>query len=207
MKQFRRMAIKLCLGALTTTSCDFVKNLSMEPATELVGSKEGELKEKIQSIFEYFDTNAEKAEIAEISTSFSEKSKNADVTVKMITPEDKNKMAEYRWENTEAHKGFAKDELIVSTSISNDIVDNYEGLKDMLFKYADIATYVENLPTYYTEALEAAGYKEDGYVSIFKISRNDPDEIRAYIRVEHKKTGMISKIFDISKDGKHIVKE
>lgn len=201
------MAIMLCLGALTTTSCDFVKNLSMEPATELVGSKEGELKEKVQSIFEYFDTNAEKAEIAEISTSFSEKSKNADVTVKMITPDDKNKMAEYRWENTEAHKGFAQDELIVSTSIGNDIVDNYEGLKDMLFKYADVTTYIENLPTYCMEALEAAGYKDDGYVSIFKISRNGSDEIEAYITVKHKKTGMVSKSFEISQDGKHIVKK
>lgn len=207
MKQFRRTAIMLCLAALTATSCDFVKNMSMEPATELVGSKQGELKEKVESIFNHFNINAEDAEISEISTTYYLKSKGAEVTVRMITPEDKNKMAEYRWENTEAHKGFAKDELIVSTSIGNDIVDSYEELKDMLFKYADVAPYVENLPTYCTEALEASGYKEDGYVYTFAIDRNTLGELGATINVEHKKSGMISKYFSISKDGKHIVKE
>ena len=37
----------------------------------------------------------------------------------------------------------------------------------MLFTYNDIKTYLNNLPGYCKEALEASGYKDKGYIDNF----------------------------------------
>ena len=87
----------------------------------------------------------------------------------------------------------------MATHLDNDVVDTYEGYKDMLFDYGDIKVYLENLPTYCKEALEASGYKDKGYICDFMISKDDVN-----IGVKHKDGGF-SKTYKISNDGQHIV--
>ncbi len=92
-----------------------------------------------------------------------------------------------------------KFDLIVSTRLESDLIDTYEGYKDMLFTYNDIKPYLDKLPLYCNEALEASGYKENAYIDNFTISKDD-----MYISVKHK-DGNISKTYRISPDGSGIV--
>ena len=185
--------------SLSITSCD---NLKPAPVPDdIVGDTPGELKAKINELLEQAGTDSTKVEFAEIASNFQYKpgDNNANVHVQIVSPEDKNKMLQYSWSDMKDRRNtYEQFELTVSTFLEDDVVDSYDGYKDMLFTYNDIKPYLDNLSTYCKEALEASGYKDKGYIDSFLISSQ-----QIIIGVHHKDAN-ISKTYQISKDGKHI---
>ena len=131
----------------------------------------------------------ETAEFAEIYTYFTIISRvipSTSVTIQIVTPEDKNKMAEYSWyDNKDVRNKLDKQDMVISDHDDN-VIDTYDGFKDMLFTYDDVAKQVENLPVFCKEALEASGYGEDGYGRSYQIEKGD-----AFIMVGHKSSNML----------------
>ena len=94
-----------------------------------------------------------------------------------------------------------KQDMVISDHDDN-VIDTYDGFKDMLFTYNDVSKLVENLPVFCKEALEASGYGEEGYVRSYQIEKGD-----AFITVGHKSSNMLTKSYHIAEDGEHIIKE
>ncbi len=186
--------------AWSMVSCNI---LNPGPVPEdIVGDTPGELQSKIGEILDQAGTDSTKVEFAEINTGFQYKPDDnlATVQIQIISPDDKNKMLQYDWSDMKDRRNhYERFELTVATSVSNDVIDTYEGYKDMLFTYDDVRVYLDNLPVYCKEALDASGYKDKGYISSFSIAKDD-----VLISVHHK-DGNISKTYRISKDGGHIV--
>lgn len=181
------------------TSCNF---LNPGPVPEnIVGDAPGELRDKIVEMLKVAGTDTSSVEFAEIKTGFLYRPGDctADMALSIISPDDKNKMVQYTWSDMKDRRNaYDCFDLTVST-FGNDVIDTYEGFKDMIFTYDDIRPYLDNLPTYCKEALEASGYGEKGYVSMFSI-----DIDRVFISVSLKEQQTVSKTYDISEDGKHI---
>lgn len=183
--------------ALSFTSC----NTGPVPE-DIVGDVPGELQGKIGELLGQAGTDSAKVEFAEISSMFTYRPGDnfANVEVKIVSPEDKDKMVQYGWSDMKDRRNmYEKSYLTVSTALGSDLVDTYDGYKDMLFTYGDARKYLDNLPAYCKEALEASGYKDKGYVSSFSISVDD-----AVISVKHKDANLF-KTYRISEDGSHIV--
>ena len=143
-----------------------------------------------------------KVEFAEITTMFNYRpgDNTAHAHIQIISPGDKNKMEQLDWDDMKDRRNhYERYGLTVSTQVSQDLVDTYDGYKDMLFTYNDIKKYLDNLPTYCNEAIEASGYKDNAYISNFEINVDG-----ASISVSHKE-GNISKTYGISPDGSHII--
>lgn len=200
----KKTLIKTLLAApllvLSATSCNM---MNPGPLPEdIVGDTPGELQSKIGDLLDQAGTDSTRVEFAEITSTFLYKpgDNTAHVSIQIISPDDKNQMVQYDWNDMKDRRNmYEKYDLTVSTMVSSDVVDSYEGYKDMLFTYNDIKTYLNNLPGYCKEALEASGYKDKGYVDNFTISHD-----RAIISVKHKDGGF-SKTYEISQDGKGIV--
>ncbi|WP_300935449.1 hypothetical protein [uncultured Muribaculum sp.] len=199
-KSLFKTALAASLLALSMTSCNI---LNPGPVPEnIVGDEPGELQAKIGELLEKAGTDSAKVEFAEIYTSFINQQNDniANAHVQIVSPDDKDKMVQYSWSDMKDRRNmYERFELTVATHLDNDVVDTYEGYKDMLFNYGDIKVYLENLPTYCKEALEASGYKDKGYICDFMISKDDVN-----IGVKHKDGGF-SKTYKISNDGQHIV--
>ncbi|NCE69818.1 hypothetical protein D1165_16650 [Muribaculaceae bacterium M3] len=182
------------------TSCSF---LNPGPVPEdIIGDQPGELQAKINELLDQAGTDSTKVEFAEISSSFlyNPGDNTANVHVQIISPDDKNKMVQYSWSDMKDRRNMCeKFDLTVSTFLDNDVVDSYDGYKEMLFTYDDARKYLNNLPTYCKEALEASGYKDNGYIDNFTMSNK-----QIIISVKHKDGGFY-KTYNISKDGEHIV--
>lgn len=169
---------------------------------DIVGDQPGELEQKIKDLLDQAGTDTSKVEFAEISTTFTykENDNKAYVSIQIISPENKDKMVQYDWNDMKDRRNhYEMFELTVS-SFDDDVIDNYDGYKDMLFKYSDAAIYLKNLPTYCKEALEASGYKENGCINSFNIEAD-----RAFINVGYKGQSSIFKTYNISEDKNHIV--
>ena len=188
------------LALMPAASCQM---LNPGPLPEdIVGDTPGELQAKIGDILAQAGTDSTKVEFAEITTSFIYIPGDhiANVKIQIVSPSDKNKMEEYLWTDMKDRRNMCeKFDLIVSTRLESDLIDTYEGYKDILFTYNDIKPYLDKLPLYCNEALEASGYKENAYIDNFTISKDD-----IYISVKHK-DGNISKTYRISPDGSGIV--
>lgn len=196
----------LCVVAVTMASCDFVnkmkENATTTPSDTIIGANAGELDGKIDELLELAKAKKETAEFAEIYTYFNYKlgDPSTSVTIQIVTPEDKNKMAEYSWyDNKDVRNKLDKQDMVISDHDDN-VIDTYDGFKDMLFTYDDVAKQVENLPVFCKEALEASGYGEDGYVRSYQIEKGD-----AFIMVGHKSSNMLSKTYHVAEDGEHII--
>lgn len=188
--------------SLGLSACSFLNPGALPKA--LVGEQPNELRAKVNELMELAGTDSVKAELASVNTTFiyNPNGGSATVHLHMIDPEDKNKMKEYAWRDTDGRRNLKEiNELVVSTWPDNDIVDTYEGYKDMLFSYEDIRMYLDNLPVYCKEALEASGYKDKGYVSSFSFDKRTG----ALIYVTHKEKSTLSKWYKIAPDGKHII--
>ncbi len=168
----------------------------------IVGDAPGELKEKLCDLMDVAGTDSTKVEFAEITTMFNYRpgDNTAHAHIQIISPGDKNKMEQLDWDDMKDRRNhYERYGLTVSTQVSQDLVDTYDGYKDMLFTYNDIKKYLDNLPTYCNEAIEASGYKDNAYISNFEINVDG-----ASISVSHKE-GNISKTYGISPDGSHII--
>ena len=168
----------------------------------IIGANAGELDGKIDELLELAKAKKETAEFAEIYTYFNYKpgDPSTSVTIQIVTPEDKNKMAEYSWyDNKDVRNKLDKQDMVISDHDDN-VIDTYDGFKDMLFTYDDVVKQVENLPVFCKEALEASGYGEDGYVRSYQIEKGD-----AFIMVGHKSSNMLSKTYHVAEDGEHII--
>lgn len=200
MKKFFRSVLAVSTLTMLMTSCSF---LNPGPVPEdIIGDQPGELQAKINELLDQAGTDSTKVEFAEISSSFlySPGDNTANVHVQIISPDDKNKMVQYSWSDMKDRRNMCeKFDLTVSTFLDNDVVDSYDGYKEMLFTYDDARKYLNNLPTYCKEALEASGYKDNGYINNFTMSNK-----QIIISVKHKDGGF-HKTYNISKDGKHIV--
>ena len=57
-------------------------------------------------------------------------------------------MAEYSWyDNKDVRNKLDKQDMVISDHDDN-VIDTYDGFKDMLFTYDDVAKQVENLPVF-----------------------------------------------------------
>ena len=86
-------------------------------------------------------TDSTKVEFAEITSTFIYRpnDNNAHAHIQIISPDDKNKMEQLDWNDMkERRNSYEKYNLTVSTRLSEDLIDTYEGYKDMLFTYSDI---------------------------------------------------------------------
>ena len=200
--------LALCVVAVTMASCDFVnkmkENATTTPSDTIIGANVGELDGKIDELLELAKAKKETAEFAEIYTYLNYKPGNpsTSVTIQIVTPEDKNKMAEYSWyDNKDVRNKLDKQDMVISDHDDN-VIDTYDGFKDMHFTYNDVSKLVENLPVFCKEALEASGYGEEGYVRSYQIEKGD-----AFITVGHKSSNMLTKSYHIAEDGEHIIKE
>jgi len=175
------------------------ENATTTPSDTIIGANAGELDGKIDELLELAKAKKETAEFAEIYTYFNYKpgDPSTSVTIQIVTPEDKNKMAEYSWYDNKDVRN--KQDMVISDHDDN-VIDTYDGFKDMLFTYDDVAKQVENLPVFCKEALEASGYGEDGYVRSYQIEKGD-----AFIMVGHKSSNMLSKTYHVAEDGEHII--
>ena len=182
-KHFYLNAAAILTTVILATSCG---NFNPGPVPEnIVGDAPGELEAKICDLMKVAGTDS---------------TNNAHAHIQIISPDDKNKMEQLDWNDMkERRNSYEKYNLTVSTRLSEDLIDTYEGYKDMLFTYSDIKKYLDNLPAYCEEAIEASGYKDNAYISHFEINVDG-----ASISVKHKE-GNISKDYKISPDGKHIV--
>ncbi len=168
----------------------------------IVGDAPGELRAKLCDLMDVAGTDSTKVEFAEITTTFIYRpnDNNAHAHIQIVSPKDKNKMEQLDWNDMKERRNhYERYGLTVSTRVDSDLIDTYEGYKDMLFTYDDIRKYLDNLPSYCAEAIEASGYKDDAYVSDFEI-----DVDGASISVKHKEAN-IFKTYKISSDGTHIV--
>lgn len=184
------------------TSCSFLNPGPLPEA--LVGEQTGELKNKLCELMEMAGTDSTQVEFADISSNFLYRPNDntSNVSIQIVSAKDKNQLMEYMWSDMKDRRNMkVAQELTVSTFLGNDVIDNYEGYQDMLFRYDDIRIYLDNLPVYCQEALEASGYKDQGYVNSFNIDR----QRGATISVGHKKESSLSKTYEISEDGQHIV--
>lgn len=207
---FQSLAVVLMLAS-TVVSCDLAKSASSRP-TVPVGTNEGEMKEKITEVLKGADTTPDQVEIAEISSSSNYNNKATgdtySLSLDIVSPKDKNKIARTDWYSSEQSPSRQTTENLILSDADNNVIKEYDKFKDMLFSYGDVEMYINNTPTLFKEALEAAGYDKEGYVKYFTI-RRDPskgNEIIASIRVQHKSTSSLSKYFRIAKDGTHIIK-
>lgn len=195
-----KSAFPAVLLALSAASCNV-----MDPGPlpeNIVGDEPGELQAKLGELMAQAGTDSTKVEFAEITSTFRYRpdDNTAHVSVQLVSPKDKNKLEQFSWNDMKDRRNvYEQAELTVSTSLGSDLVDTYEGYKEMLFTYKDAAVYLNNLPAYCKEALEASGYKDEGYVSSFQMETRGVS-----ISVTHKKGGM-SKTYRIADDGQHIV--
>ena len=199
-KHFYLNAAAILTTVILATSCG---NFNPGPVPEnIVGDAPGELEAKICDLMKVAGTDSTKVEFAEITSTFIYRpnDNNAHAHIQIISPDDKNKMEQLDWNDMkERRNSYEKYNLTVSTRLSEDLIDTYEGYKDMLFTYSDIKKYLDNLPAYCEEAIEASGYKDNAYISNFEINVDG-----ASISVSHKE-GNISKTYGISPDGSHII--
>ncbi len=199
-KDFFRNMLSIPVFAALATSCG---SFNPGPLPEnIVGDAPGELKSKICDLMELAGTDSTKVEFAEITTTFIYRPNdhNAHAHIQIVSPSDKNKMEQLDWNDMkERRNSYERYDLTVATRVSEDLIDTYEGYKDMLFTYDDIRKYIDNLPSYCEEAIKASGYKDDAYISNFEINADG-----ASISVKHKDAN-ISKTYNISADGKNII--
>lgn len=205
------VAATICILALTVTSCNFVKE-SAPIADEMIGSNPEELQEKITEVLKFADTDLEKAQFAEISSGYHQVG-NIDptisVTLDIVNPKDQNKLLRVSWDDKKSTRNYySKEDLVLSDS-KNNIINKYEDFKDMLFSYSDAKIYIDNVPTYCKEALEASGYKDAGFIDRLTIERRpyEGNQVVAMIRVGYKKNITLVKSYTVSKDGLHIEKK
>lgn len=129
------------LLALSATSCNM---MNPGPLPEdIVGDTPGELQSKIGDLLDQAGTDSTRVEFAEITSTFLYKpgDNTAHVSIQIISPDDKNQMEQYDWNDMKDRRNmYEKYDLTVSTMVSSDVVDSYEGYKDMLFTYNDIKT-------------------------------------------------------------------
>lgn len=199
-KKFFQSALAATVLAFSVTACGA---FDAGPLPEnIVGDEPGELQAKIGELLAQAGTDSTKVEFAEISSSFRYRPEDntANVAVQLVSPKDKNKLEQFSWNDMKDRRNlYEQAELTVSAELGTELVDTYEGYKDLLFTYADAAVYLNNLPTYCKEALEACGYKDEGYVSSFSLEKSG-----ATISVSHQKGGA-SRTFRIAEDGRHII--
>ena len=124
----------LCVVAVTMASCDFVnkmkENATTTPSDTIIGANAGELDGKIDELLELAKAKKETAEFAEIYTYFNYKpgDPSTSVTIQIVTPEDKNKMAEYSWyDNKDVRNKLDKQDMVISDHDDNviDTCDKY----------------------------------------------------------------------------------
>lgn len=181
------------------TSCNF---LNPGPVPEnIVGDTPGELRDKIVEVLKVAGTDTSSVEFAEVKTNFLYRpgDNTADIALSIVSPDDKDKLVQYTWSDMKDRRNVYDCFDLAVTTFGNDVIDSYEGFKDMIFTYSDIRPFLDNLPVYCKEALEASGYGDNGYVSMFSIEMG-----RIFISVSHKDKSTISKTYDISEDGMHI---
>ena len=146
MKKFFRSVLAVSTLTMLMTSCSF---LNPGPVPEdIIGDQPGELQAKINELLDQAGTDSTKVEFAEISSSFlySPGDNTANVHVQIISPDDKNKMVQYSWSDMKDRRNMCeKFDLTVSTFLDNDVVDSYDGYKEMLFTYDDARKYLNNL--------------------------------------------------------------
>ena len=116
----------LCVVAVTMASCDFVnkmkENATTTPSDTIIGANAGELDGKIDELLELAKAKKETAEFAEIYTYFNYKpgDPSTSVTIQIVTPEDKNKMAEYSWyDNKDVRNKLDKQDMVISDHDDN----------------------------------------------------------------------------------------
>lgn len=171
---------------------------------DITGDTPGELQAKIADLLKQAGSDSSKVEFAEITSMFQFRPGDnfSHVSIQIVSPEDKDKMVQYDWTDMKDRRNvYEVRGLTVSSNLGTDVIDTYDGYKDMLFSYEDARPYLTNLPAYCKEALEASGYKDKGYISSFTI-----DVEGANIGVSHKDASTISKTFRISADKLHIEK-
>ena len=199
--RFFTEGLGLAIVSLATASCSFLNPGPLPEA--IVGQNAGELKAKVCELMDMADTDSTKVEFAKIDTDFLYRPNDntASVSIQIVSPEDKNKMMEYKWLDMDGRRNLKEiNELVVSTHFDNDVIDTYDGFKEMLFTYDDIRVYLDNLPTYCKEAIEASGYKDKAFISNFSIEKDE-----SLITVNYKDDTSLSKTYSIDPEGKHIV--
>ena len=124
--------LALCVVAVTMASCDFVnkmkENATTTPSDTIIGANVGELDGKIDELLELAKAKKETAEFAEIYTYLNYKPGNpsTSVTIQIVTPEDKNKMAEYSWyDNKDVRNKLDKQDMVISDHDDN-VIDTYD---------------------------------------------------------------------------------
>lgn len=194
-------ATALAIVFLAMSSCNFLNPGPLPEA--LMGQNAGELKAKVCELMDMAGTDSTQVEFAEINTYFLYRPNDnlASAYIQIVSPEDKNKMMEYTWTDMNGRRNMKEaNELVVSTRLDNDVIDTYDGFKEMLFTYDDIRVYLDNLPTYCKEAIEASGYKNKAFISSFNIEKD-----KSTITVNYKEDTSLSKTYEIDPEGKHIV--
>ena len=197
-----KQTVGFAIASFAMASCSF---LNPGPLPEvIIGQNAGELRTKICELMDMAGTDSTQVEFAKIQTYFLYRpdDNTASTAIQIVSPEDKNKMMEYSWTDMKDRRNWREaSELVVSTRFDDDVIATYDGFKDMLFSYDDIRIYLDNLPTYCKEALEASGYKDKGYISYFTIDKSSGAEVT----VSYKDDTSLSKTYSIAPDGKHII--
>lgn len=169
----------------------------------IIGEKQSELKNKVAELMETAGTDSSKVEFAQIRTSIvlRPNDNTTVVSIQIINPKDNDKMEEFQWSDNKDRRNHTENlGITVSESLSGDVIDEYEGYKDMLFDYGYASKFINKMPEYCKEALEASGYKDKGYVKSFSIEVDG-----AMISVGNKDSNTTSKTYRIDEEGNHII--
>lgn len=197
------VAAAVCLAA---GSCG-MSGSSGPVADDYIANQE-ELGAQVDKLLDMAGTSADKVELADVSfwcTLTSTGDRSNYMSLKMVDPKDKDKMKEYLWMDTEGQRNhYDVNELMVTQGlIDKDVVEGYDSYKEMLFTYADVKPYMDNMSALCSEAAEASGYKDKAFVKSFSYSKDSG----ASLEVAHKENPGVSKRYSIAPDGKHIVKD
>lgn len=197
------IAAAVCLAA---GSCG-MGGPSAPVADDYIANQEA-LSAQIDKLLDKAGTSTDKVELADIalwSTITSSGDRSNYMSLKMVDPSDKDKMKEFTWMDTDGRRNYydAQDLIVTQGLIDRDVVEGYDSYKEMLFTYADLKPYIDNMAALCAEATEASGYKDKAFVKSFSYDKDSG----ARLEVAHKDNSSVSKRYNITPDGKHIVKD
>ena len=141
-------------------------------------------------------------ELMEVHVSFSKGVSGADrddshLSVKMVSPEDKNKILYYRCDfNEKRLREPAEVTLTSGLGTTEKFIDTYDGFKESLFKKSEIMDF-DDIDEVYEAAIEKSGYApKDCYVSDLQFMYF-PNGLRGSVSVQSTRSSSAYKGFTI----------